>query len=149
MNGLEIGTNGVDGAPAMAGALADFLEEETKGEDRPLSPSRRVRIVLRGIAVSPGAAQGDAVVHSRGEAYGSIRPGSILICSIMEPALIEVLPLCRGLICEQGGMLNPVAGTAREYGIPVLSAAPFATKEIVDGDRVRMDGGNGTVVLLS
>lgn len=149
MNGLEIQMNGADGELSMAGAPAVFRDETTGAKDRSGRRFQRVPLMWRGLPVSPGVAQGEAVVPLSGEAYGSIRAGSILVCSIMEPSLIEVLHLCDGLVCDQGGMLNPAAMTAREYGIPVVSGIRCATEGIMDGDRIRIDGRTGTVAVLS
>lgn len=101
-----------------------------------------------GIPVSPGIAQGTAVVYPPKEPYGSVPAGSILVCSSMAPSLIEFLPLCRGLVCDHGGMLNPTASTAREYGIPVVTSAGRVTKAVRDGDTIRIDGTSGTVMVL-
>jgi pyruvate,water dikinase len=61
---------------------------------------------------------------------------------------MAMLPACKGLVCEEGGILTAAATTARELGIPVVVGAAQASRAILTGDRVRVDGDCGLVILL-
>jgi pyruvate,water dikinase len=54
-----------------------------------------------------------------------------------------------GLIAEVGGQLSHGAIVAREYGIPAVMNVTGALRLFADGDRVRLDGGKGTIVKIS
>jgi pyruvate,water dikinase len=49
---------------------------------------------------------------------------------------------------EYGGMLSHGAIIAREYGIPAVVNVAAATQRIQSGQRLRVDGGRGTVSIL-
>ncbi len=149
MNRVERQVVGAVTTAFNAGGLAVVRGKSTAGNVRMVRHVQRAGIEWQGIPVSPGIAQGPAVIHPRKEEYGSVPVGSILVCPCMEPSLIELLPLCRGLVCDRGGRLNPTAATAREYGIPVVTCMGWVTDAIRHGDVVRIDGDNGTVTVLS
>lgn len=149
MKGLERHGAGV-GLPPNGEGLAIFREKTSVAhtDQEPFAPWTMSLLEWEGLPVSPGVAQGSAVVTLGEGRVGWMQAGSILVCSSMAPALIELLPQCRGLVCERGGMLNPTATTAREYGIPVVVSAGRVTPSIQDGDTVRIDGSRGTVTVL-
>ena len=150
MNGLERYGDGID-LPSHVVELAIFRGKahEKNAEEEIRDAWAMALDEWEGLPVSPGVTQGTAMVHPGDKEVGAVRPGSILVCWSMAPALIELLPLCSGLVCEQGGVLNPTATTAREYGIPVVASAGRVTHSIQDGDTVRIDGTSGTVTVLS
>ncbi len=87
------------------------------------------------------------VVHSLDDA-GSLRKGEILVTRFTDPGWTPVLGLVAGVVTEVGGMLSHAAVIGREYGIPAVLNVPGATKALRSGQRVRVDGAIGTVVLL-
>ena len=110
--------------------------------------SRRVPFAMLGMPGGPGIAEGPALVVQPGEEPAVVPEGSVLVCSRPETARIGLLPACAGLVCEEGGLLNAAATTARELGMPVVVEAMRATGSIETGDRVRVDGDCGLVILI-
>jgi pyruvate,water dikinase len=53
-----------------------------------------------------------------------------------------------GLVTEVGGMMTHGSVVAREYGIPAVVGVHEATTRLTTGQRVRLDGTAGTIVLL-
>jgi pyruvate,water dikinase len=49
---------------------------------------------------------------------------------------------------EVGGVISHGAVVAREYGIPAIAAVTDATVRLRTGQRVVVDGSNGTVTLV-
>ena len=49
---------------------------------------------------------------------------------------------------ELGGAMSHAAIIAREYGLPAVVGTGHATKRIVTGQRVRVDGTSGIVTIL-
>ena len=45
--------------------------------------------------------------------------------------------------------MSHAAIVSREYGLPAVVGTGFATRRITTGDRLRVDGGAGTVTILS
>jgi pyruvate,water dikinase len=53
-----------------------------------------------------------------------------------------------GLITEVGGMMTHGSVVAREYGIPAVVGVHQATTRLKDGQRIRIDGTAGKIVIL-
>jgi pyruvate,water dikinase len=49
---------------------------------------------------------------------------------------------------EVGGMMTHGAVVAREYGIPAVAGVHRATERLHTGQRIRVDGATGQVVIL-
>jgi phosphoenolpyruvate synthase/pyruvate phosphate dikinase len=54
----------------------------------------------------------------------------------------------KGLVTEVGGLMTH-AVIAREYGLPAVVGVEHATKRIADGQRIRVNGTDGYVELVS
>jgi len=104
--------------------------------------------VLRGDPVSPGVAEGTVkVVHNPHEA--DLQPGDILVCHGTDPAWTPLFLVAGGLVMEVGGMMTHGAVVAREYGIPAVVGVHDATRRLRTRQRVRVDGSQGVVTVLS
>jgi pyruvate,water dikinase len=104
--------------------------------------------VLRGIPVSAGRVGGVARVLTEPDT-SRLRPGEILVVPYLNPGWGPVLTLAGGVIAETGGMMSHGAIIARELGVPAVVGVSGARGVIGDGRAVELDGGSGTVRLLS
>ncbi len=104
--------------------------------------------VLRGIGASPGIVEGVARVVLRAEDLREVQEGEILVCPVTEPSWTPVLSRVRGTVTDVGGLMSHAAIVARECGIPAVLGTGSATKRIRTGQRVRLDGDAGIVVIL-
>jgi phosphoenolpyruvate synthase/pyruvate phosphate dikinase len=103
---------------------------------------------LTGMAASPGQITGRArVVLSPAEA-NRLQPGDILVTRATDPGWTPVFSIIGGAVLEIGGTLSHGAIVAREYGLPAVVNVSGATQRIQDGQRIRLDGTRGQVVLL-
>ena len=75
-------------------------------------------------------------------------PGEILVCAGTDPAWTPLFMAARGLVTEVGGMMTHGSVVAREYGIPAVVGVAQATTRLKTGQRVRVNGSNGQVVIL-
>jgi pyruvate,water dikinase len=100
--------------------------------------------VMRGTGTSPGRVTGRArIVEDPSRA--DIRPGDILIAINTDPGWTPVLSVVRGMVVEEGGLLNHCSIVARELGIPSIVGVRQATKRIPDGSVITIDGGLGLI----
>jgi pyruvate,water dikinase len=113
---------------------------------RPLPPPSGAE-ELSGIPLSPGIAEGPALVLTRPDAAPA-EPGYILVCPSTDPAWVPLFVNARGLVMESGGTLSHGAIVAREFGLPAVAGLPDVQRRIATGQRLRVDGGRGTVSLL-
>ena len=102
---------------------------------------------LSGSPVSPGVVEGrvHVVFDPRGV---SLEPGEILVCPGTDPAWTPLFLAAGGLIMEVGGMMTHGSVVAREYGIPAVVGVHQATTRLQTGQRVRMDGSSGLIVMI-
>ncbi len=74
--------------------------------------------------------------------------GYILMAKRTDPGWTILFPLAKAIIIERGSVLSHSAVVAREMGITLVVGIRGLTSKIKDGDRVRVDGINGTIELL-
>jgi pyruvate,water dikinase len=104
--------------------------------------------LIRGLAASPGVAEGPARRVAGPAEFERIQQGDVLITEATTEAFNILLPLLGGIVTDSGGLLSHAAIVAREYGIPGVVGTREATQLIPDGTRVRVNGDAGEVVVL-
>jgi pyruvate,water dikinase len=104
---------------------------------------------VHGYGASPGVAEGIARVVRDVNEIGTVQQGEVLVCPVTAPSWGPVFPKIAAAVSDIGGMMSHAAIVAREYGLPAVVGTGHATKLIKTGDRVRVDGDNGTVTIIS
>jgi pyruvate,water dikinase len=111
------------------------------------APSDAGAGVIVGSPVSPGVVEG--VVRVVLDPVGvQLEPGEILVCPGTDPAWTPLFLTAGGLVMEVGGMITHGAIVAREYGLPAVVGVHQATTRLRSGQRVRVDGSTGRIVVL-
>jgi pyruvate,water dikinase len=103
---------------------------------------------LRGIAASPGVAEGTARVITSVGQLDEVQAGEILVCPITAPSWAPVFARIGAAVSDLGGIMSHAAIVSREYGLPAVVGTGFGTKRIRTGQRVRVDGDRGTVSII-
>jgi pyruvate,water dikinase len=104
--------------------------------------------VITGSPVSAGVVEG--AVHVVHDPRGTqLAPGEILVCPGTDPAWTPLFMAAGGLVTEVGGMMTHGSVVAREYGIPAVVGVHQATIRLKDGQRIRVDGSQGKITILS
>jgi pyruvate, water dikinase len=103
---------------------------------------------LTGTAASPGIAEGMARVVRTVREIGDVREGEILVCPITSPAWAPIFSKITAAVTDIGGVMSHAAIVCREYGMPAVVGTGRATSQIVTGQRIRVDGSEGTVTIL-
>ena len=103
---------------------------------------------LVGLAVSAGTVEGRArVVLDMAQA--DLGPGDILVTTHTDPSWSPLFVAAAGLVTEVGGLMTHGAVVAREYGLPAVVGVQDATRLIRDGQRIRVNGAEGYVEVLT
>jgi rifampicin phosphotransferase len=102
---------------------------------------------LRGFAVSPGRVTAPASVILSPADFGTMQPGTVLVCPTTTPAWTPLFSQARALVTDIGGVLAHGSIVAREYGIPAVMGTGIATQRIKNGQQITVDGDTGTVTL--
>jgi pyruvate,water dikinase len=104
--------------------------------------------VLKGMAASPGVVDGKARVIRSAEQLHEIQPGEILVAPVTAPSWAPVFGKIAATVTDIGGMMSHASIVCREYGLPAVTGTGNASSTIRTGQRIRVDGGAGTVTLL-
>ena len=103
---------------------------------------------LRGVAASAGKVVGRARVITDPEQLYDLLQDEILVCRVTAPSWAPVFPLISAAVSDVGGMMAHTAIISREYGLPAVVGAGYATTMIRTGDLIEVDGNIGTVRII-
>jgi phosphohistidine swiveling domain-containing protein len=109
-------------------------------------PAAPAEGALRGLPGSPGVAEGPVCRVHGVEDFARFTPGSVLVARTTNPAWTPLFYSAVAVVTESGGPLSHGAVTAREVGLPAVMAVHGALTALHDGERVRVNGAQGTVV---
>jgi pyruvate,water dikinase len=104
--------------------------------------------VLTGMAASPGVVEGAARVISSPAQIDQVRDGEILVAPLTAPSWAPIFGKIRATVTDIGGIMSHAAIVCREYGLPAVTGTASGTARIQTGQRIRVDGNNGTVTIL-
>ncbi|TCM60695.1 pyruvate,water dikinase [Acinetobacter calcoaceticus] len=102
----------------------------------------------KGLGGSSGQVEGTVFVITDPNQFVHFPEGAILVAKTTNPAWTPLFYQAKGVITESGGPLSHGAVTARELGIPAVMSIQDACNWLKNGDRVKIDGQSGTVLLL-
>jgi pyruvate,water dikinase len=103
---------------------------------------------FNGIPASPGTVEGPVRIIRHEDELSQLLPGEILVASITAPSWASAFSVVSGVVTDIGGMMSHAAIVCREYGMPAVVSTGFASSRLKTGQRVRIDGRTGTVVVL-
>jgi pyruvate,water dikinase len=103
---------------------------------------------LKGFAASPGVAEGPARVIFSADQIDEVQDGEVVVAPLTAPSWAPIFGKIKATVTDVGGMMAHAAIVCREYGLPAVTGTAFGTKTIKNGQRVRVDGNNGTVTVL-
>lgn len=126
-----------------SGSIAAPKPNEAKRSAKPAD-----RHSLLGRPAGAGVATGPVcVVHSPRE-FSKLRKGDVLVAPFAAPVWTPLFRLASAVVIEIGSPTGHAAIVVREYGIPAVVAVPNATTLLRDGQRVRVNGAQGTISIL-
>ncbi len=120
----------------------DLYDAGRVGSARPQSG------LVEGSPGSAGIVEGTVRVIDRPEAGDLLRKGEIMVAVQTDIAWTLLFPRAAAVVTDVGAPLSHAAIVARELGIPAVLGCGNATAVLRTGDRVRVDGGQGTVEVL-
>jgi pyruvate,water dikinase len=74
--------------------------------------------------------------------------GHVLVATRTDPGWSPLFHTAAAVVVERGSVLSHSAVLARELGLPAVVGIPGLVSGLRDGERVRVDGSNGTVERL-
>jgi pyruvate,water dikinase len=117
-----------DGVPVVEGGNSEPTEDGT----------------LRGTAVSAGQAAGPVKILTEPDPRAMCE-GDIIVMKFADPGWTPLFPRAAAVIMEVGGLMCHAAVVAREMGIPAVFGVSDATRILINGQRVTVDGNLGMI----
>ena len=111
-------------------------------------PAEAVAGPLTGIGVSAGVGRGRARVVTDPADPRGIEPGEVLVAPLTDPAWTPLFLAAIAVVVDVGALQSHAAIVARELGIPAVVSVEGASRQIVDGDELEVDGDRGTVTVV-
>ena len=112
-----------------------------------LSAVQRSACELTGVPCSNGVVEGEAYVVEDVRQAHDVQD-KILITRMTDPGWVFLLAAAKGVVSEKGSLLSHTAIVSRELGIPAVVGIRDLMQIVRTGDRIRLDGKNGTVQIL-
>ena len=103
---------------------------------------------ITGFPGAAGVVEGTARVLRTPEDAAQLGDGEILVTTVTNIGWTPIFPRAAAVVTDVGAPLSHAAIVARELGIPAVVGCGNATMLLHSGDRVRVDGGHGTVEVL-
>jgi rifampicin phosphotransferase len=103
---------------------------------------------ITGFPGAAGVVEGTARVLRAPEDAAQLGDSEILVTTVTNIGWTPIFPRAAAVVTDVGAPLSHAAIVARELGIPAVVGCGNATMRVHSGDRVRVDGGNGTVEVL-
>jgi len=123
-----------------------FLKGTAEFDDTVTREANTLRIA--GTGASPGIVTGPVRVVGTINELPKVKAGEIMVTSNTDPGWTPVFPKLGGLVTETGGILSHGAIVSREYNIPAVTAVKDATKILKTGQKITVDGNDGTVTII-
>ena len=111
----------------------------------------RPKRILTGYPASKGKVIGTVrrinMFHSADmeKEIAKVNKGDIIVTEMTRPQFLIAIRRAGGIITDLGGTLCHAAIVSREFGIPAITGTNIATKVLVDGQKVIIDGGDGSI----
>lgn len=105
--------------------------------------------VITGRPASSGVVEGTVRVATTVAEAGALEVGEILVAPVTDVGWTPYFTLIAALVTDIGSSVSHGAVVAREFGLPCVVNTQIATRQLRTGDRVRVDGGLGTVTVLT
>ncbi len=103
---------------------------------------------LEGWAASPGSTTGTVRVVSSLADGARLEPGDIMVAYATDPSWTPLFLVAGAIVLEVGGPLCHAAIVAREFGLPAVLNVKQASRRLLDGETVVVDGTAGVVERL-
>jgi pyruvate,water dikinase len=155
-----LGADTVDGWQAFRASVeaqkAAYLADQARKPEWILGEASPVPVVgescageLRGLAGSPGTAEGPVFIVLTPSDFARFPKGSVLVARTTNPTWTPLFYAAVAVVTESGGPLSHGAVTAREMGIPAVMAVKESLARLHNGQRVRVDGTTGRVQVIA
>jgi phosphohistidine swiveling domain-containing protein len=135
--------------PLVVGRLPKVVEKMQDDAIKPMrTPTEHQDGALEGMPASAGRVNGVARVILDLADTDRLGEGEILVTSATTPAWTPLFARAAAVVTDGGSLAAHASLVAREYGIPAVVALGDATRRIIDGERITVDGSAGKIEVV-
>jgi pyruvate,water dikinase len=103
--------------------------------------------IAHGLGASPGTATGAVRVLMSPSEESAMQAGEVLVTRMTSPDWVPIMRRAAAIVTDAGGMTSHAAIVARELGLPCIVGTHDATRVLVTGTMVTVDGAAGTITI--
>jgi len=103
-------------------------------------------VLLTGVPASPGRVKGKVFRILNPDQVANMEEGCVLVATETTPEFTVAIMKASAIVTDRGGILSHPAIVAREMGIPGVVGTQEATKKLLDGMEIIVDGTEGKVL---
>lgn len=114
-------------------------------EKQSLDASKETKLLLSGLAASPGIASGPVRIVKSPKEIGVVQQGDVLVAEMTNPDYVPAMRRACAIVTDSGGKTSHAAIVSRELGVPAVVGSGVATTTLKDGQIITVDGSNGKI----
>lgn len=103
---------------------------------------------ISGIPCSNGMVEGEVLVIDSPQNAVNAKD-KILVAKMTDPGWVFLITMAKGIITEKGSLLSHTAIISRELGIASIVGVKNITNILKTGDKIKMNGSNGKIEMVS
>ena len=132
--------------PVVQAAGEGGMASVSQGQQGGMKSVGESKVLLKGLAASPGIATGIVRIVSDPETeLNKVQKGDILVTKMTTPDFVPAMKRASGIVTNEGGMTAHAAIVSRELGIPCIVGTRTATNVLSDGMVITIDAKRGIV----
>ncbi len=118
---------------------------EGKDEVAKIDPAKKGKLILEGLAASPGVASGKVILLKSPKGISKVKDGDILVAVMTNPDYVPAMRRAAAIVTDEGGRTSHAAIVSRELGVPAVVGSLHATKMLRKSELITVDGSEGKV----
>jgi len=118
---------------------------EKYSEDTIIDEDKMKKPILEGLAASPGIASGAVRIVKGISEIGRVKKGDVLVAEMTNPDYVPAMKRARAIVTDLGGRTSHAAIVSRELGVPCVVGTEHATKILLSGEVITVDGEAGKI----
>jgi len=130
----------------QARPITTLLDEaKANEEEKAVEDKKALKVLVRGLAASPGIASGTVVVIKTIDEIDRVVDGQIMVTTMTNPDMVPAMKRAAAVVTDEGGRTCHAAIVSRELGIPCIVGSKDGSSRLSEGAVVTVDATRGVV----
>ena len=119
--------------------------EKTKKSGQQKINTFKSQLLIKGVGANEGTANGVVVNINNYNDLEKVNTESIIVTTMTDQEMITAIKLARGIITNAGSSICHAALISKELNKPCIVGTRFATEQLLDGEKIQINGKTGEV----